>query len=213
MIFAQQISIGAYPAEKYNIASVTAVQSTLIAIVALNIITAGALITATFGIGLDLMCSAYNKVYELVQDDIDEFEKWMKENKMDGAKLKKDLENGKVQKGDGKDGNNSNDGGNGEKIAKESTLHGKVKWRRIDEGLLSGLAKVGAKAVGKLFGKGAAKVAAKGATKAAAKGAAKATTKTAAKTATKTAVKGATKAATKSAAKTTTGKLAGKLAP
>lgn len=103
MIFAQQVSIGAYPAEKYNIASVTAVQSTLIALVALNIATGGVLITATFGIGLDLMCSAYNKVYELVKDDIDEFEKWMKENNLDGAKLKKDLENGKIQKGKGGD--------------------------------------------------------------------------------------------------------------
>ena len=43
MIFAQQVSIGAYPPEKYNIASVTAVQSTLIALVALNIATGGVL--------------------------------------------------------------------------------------------------------------------------------------------------------------------------
>ena len=114
MIFAQQVSIGAYPAEKYNIASVTAVQSTLLALIALNVITGGVLITGTFGIGLDLMCSAYNKVYELVKDDIDEFEKWMKENNLDGAKLKKDLENGKVQKGKakGKEGkNNGEDNG------------------------------------------------------------------------------------------------------
>lgn len=112
MIFAQQVSIGAYPAEKYNIARVVTVQSTLIAIIALNVITGGVLITGTWGIGLDLMCAAYNKVYKVVEPDIDEFEKWMKENSMDGAKLKKELEKGDVQK------------------AAESSLK-MLKWKRI----------------------------------------------------------------------------------
>ena len=182
MIFAQQISIGAYPAEKYNLANVVAVQSTLLALIVLNVVTGGVLITATFGIGLDLMCSAYNKVYGLVQDDIDEFEKWMKENKVDSAKIMSDLKKGKVQKGKAQKGNKRKDGE--AKMAAESES-GKIRWRRIDESLLSGLVKVGTKALGKAFGKGSAKAAAKGAVKTTAK----------------------------QGAKTTLGRLAGKLAP
>ena len=112
MIFAQQVSIGSYPAEKYDLGHVVTVQSTLIAIIALNIITGGVLITGTWGIGLDLMCAAYNKVFAIVEPDIKEFEKWLKENKIDGKKLKKDLEKGNVQK------------------AAESTLK-MLKWTRI----------------------------------------------------------------------------------
>lgn len=41
MIFAQQISIGAYPAEKYNLANVVAVQSTLLALIVLNVVKEG----------------------------------------------------------------------------------------------------------------------------------------------------------------------------
>ena len=185
MIFAQQISIGAYPAEKYNLANVVAVQSTLLALIVLNVVTGGVLITSTFGIGLDLMCSAYNKVYELVQDDIDEFEKWMKENKVDSAKIMADLKRGKVQKGKAKkDDKEKKKDGDEAKMAAESES-GQIRWRRIDEGLLSGLVKVGAKALGKAFGKGAAKAAAKGAVKTTAK----------------------------QGAKTTLGRLAGRLAP
>ena len=161
MIFAQQISIGAYPAEKYNLANVVAVQSTLLALIVLNVVTGGVLITATFGIGLDLMCSAYNKVYELVQDDIDEFEKWMKENKVDSARIMDDLKKGKVQKGKAKkDDKEKKKDGDEAKMAAESES-GQIRWRRIDESLLSGLVKVGAKALGKAFGKGAAKGAVK----------------------------------------------------
>lgn len=138
------------------------------------------------------MCSAYNKVYGLVEEDIDEFEKWMEENNMDGAKLKKDLENGAVKKGNDNKGNEKEDGGEEAKQAAESTLKD-VKWQRIDENLVTGLVKAGVKAVGKMLGKGAAKAGAKSAAKGAAK----------------TAAKGAAK----QAAKTTTGKLAGKLAP
>ena len=98
MVFASQASLGTYPAEKYNIAHVVAVQSTLIAIIALNVITGGVLITGTWGIGLDLFCAAYNQVYKVVEPDIKEFEKWMKENKMDGAKMKRDLEKGDLKK-------------------------------------------------------------------------------------------------------------------
>ena len=98
MVFASQASLGTYPAEKYNIAHVVAVQSTLIAIIALNVITGGVLITGTWGIGLDLFCAAYNQVYKVVEPDIKEFEKWMKENKMDGAKMKQDLEKGDLKK-------------------------------------------------------------------------------------------------------------------
>ena len=111
MIFASQVSIGAYPAENYNIANVVAVQSTLIAIIALNVITGGVLITGTFGIGLDLMCAAYNKVYGLVEGDIEAFEKWMKENGKDGSKLKKDLETGAYKKNAEKDANGEKEGG------------------------------------------------------------------------------------------------------
>ena len=112
MIFAQQVSIGAYPAEKYNIANVVAVQSTLIALVALNVITGGVLITSTWGIGLDLMCEAYNKVYGLVENDIKTFEEWMKENNLNVAELKKDLEQGNLQK------------------VAESTFH-HIKWKML----------------------------------------------------------------------------------
>lgn len=107
------------------------------------------------------MCSAYNKVYELVQDDIDEFEKWMKENKVDSARIMDDLKKGKVQKGKAKkDDKEKKKDGDEAKMTAESES-GQIRWRRIDESLLSGLVKVGAKALGKAFGKGAAKGAVK----------------------------------------------------
>jgi len=150
-------------------------QSTLIACIFLCIITGGAIIYGTFGIGLDLMCTAYNKVFKTVEPDIVKFEKWLKEQGKDAKKMMKELKSGKKQ-----------DKNNEMKQAAESTK--KARWHRIDEGLLSGLAKLGAKAVGKAFMKGGAKATAKGAAKA------------------------TTKAATKGA-KTVAGKVAQKMAP
>lgn len=37
-------------------------------------------------------------MYKVVEPDIKEFEKWLKENKMDGAKMKQDLEKGDLKK-------------------------------------------------------------------------------------------------------------------
>lgn len=163
-------------------------QSTLIACIVLCIVTGGAIIYGTFGIGLDLMCTAYNKVFKTVEPDIVKFEKWLKEQGKDVKKMMKELK--PTTKQDKKQKTNNNQEGNEMKQAAESTK--KARWHRIDEGLLSGLAKLGAKAIGKAVMKGGAKTAAKGA--------AKATTKAVAKGAAK-------------GAKTVTGKVAQKMAP
>lgn len=155
-VFVQQISLGQYPAENYDLGKITAVQSTFIALIA--IWTAfGAGVVGTGGIALcvswiikDLSVLCYNKVFPIIEDDLKKFEEWAKNNNVDVDKATKDIANGKQPS--------------------QKDVQSKEK---ADESLFGAIAKAGAK----LIGKGASKAAGKGTAKMATKGAAKTATK------------------------------------
>lgn len=149
--FVCAINIGTYPSDKFNMATVLSVQSTLLAIIILTIVTGSAWITATFGVGLWISCAAFNKVFSMVEDDIKQFEKWTEEHNMDSKEINKEVLDGKTPA--------------------EFTSADKDK-EQVNEfvgALIKGAGKLAAKGIGKMLGKGAAKTAAKTATKTAAK--------------------------------------------
>lgn len=146
-VFVQQISLGQYPAENYDLKNVALVQTTLSLLIGIWV-AFGAGVVGTGGIALcvswivkDLSVLCYNKVFPVVEGDLKKFEKWAKSNNMDVEKSAKDISDGKK----------------GEKLAAES--------------LFGAIAKAGAKLVGKGAAKAGANAATKGATKAATKGA------------------------------------------
>ena len=147
--FVSAINLGMYPSDKFNMSTVLFVQSTLLAIIILTIATGSAWITSTFGVGLWISCAAFNKVFSMVEDDIEKFEKWVEENNMDSKKINKEV----------LDGRNPT----------EFTSDGKDK-EQVNEfvgALIKGAGKLAAKGIGKMIGKGAAKTATKTATKSA----------------------------------------------
>ena len=147
-VFVQQISLGMYPAENYDLAKVTVVQTTLMVLIAIWV-AFGAGVIGTGGIALciswiikDLSVMCYNKVFPTIEGDLKKFEEWAKSNNMDVEKTAKDIADGKAPKSNDKEQ---------EKMAAES--------------LVGALAKGAAKLVGKAVGKGATKGASKAATK------------------------------------------------
>ena len=187
-VFVQQISLGQYPAENYDLSKVTIVQTTLMALIAIWV-AFGAGVVGTGGIALcvswiikDLSVLCYNKVFPTIEKDLKKFEEWAKSNNVDVEKNAKSIGNGKTpQKGEAKPKEGEKD-----EQSKEKT----------DESLFGAIAKGAAK----VLGKGAAKAAGKGTAKAATKGAAKGATTIAGKAASKlapAATKGLTKLGSK----------------
>jgi hypothetical protein len=185
-VFVQQISLGQYPAENYDLGKVTAVQSTFMALIAIwtafgaGVVGSGGLALCVAWIVKDLSVLCYNKVFPIIEEDLKKFEEWAKSNNMDIEKTAKDISDGKAAKGDENKGTENQEGNK----------------EQADESLVGALVKGAAKLVGKGAAKGATKGAAKGATKAAAKGATTLTGKAAAKLA-PAATKGLTKMGSK----------------
>jgi len=164
-VFVQQISLGQYPAENYDLSKVTVVQTTFMALIAIWV-AFGAGVVGTGGIALcvswiikDLSVLCYNKVFPTIEEDLKKFEEWAKSNNVDVEKNAKSIGNGKTpQKGEAKPKE-----GEKEEQSKEKT----------DESLLGAIAKGAAKMLGKGAAKAATKGAAKGATTIAGKAASK----------------------------------------
>lgn len=171
--------MGGYPPENYDLAKITAVQSTFIALIAIwtafgfGVVGTGGIALCVSWIIKDLSVLCYNKVFPIIEDDLKKFEEWAKNNNVDVDKATKDIANGKQPS--------------------QKEVQSKEK---ADESLFGAIAKAGAK----LIGKGAAKAAGKGATKGAAKAATKGATTLTGKLATKlapAASKGLTKLGSK----------------
>lgn len=147
-VFVQQISLGMYPAENYDLAKVTVVQTTLMVLIAIwtaygvGVGVSGGIALCISWIIKDLSVMCYNKVFPTIEGDLKKFEEWAKSNNMDVEKTAKDIADGKAPKSADKEP---------EKMAAES--------------LVGALAKGAAKLVGKAVGKGATKGASKAATK------------------------------------------------
>lgn len=144
-----------YPAENYDLAKVTVVQTTLMVLIAIWV-AFGAGVIGTGGIALcvswiikDLSVMCYNKVFPTIEGDLKKFEKWAKSNNLDVDKNAKDIANGKAPK--------SKDKGQ----------------EKTDESLVGALVKGAAKLVGKGAAKGASKATSKGAKTIAGKAASK----------------------------------------
>ena len=153
-VFVQKISLGMYPAENYDLAKVTIVQTTLMVLIAIwtaygvGVGVSGGIALCVSWIIKDLSVMCYNKVFPTIEEDLKKFEEWAKSNNMDVEKTAKDIADGKAPKSDDKAKSNDKEQ---EKMAAES--------------LVGALAKGAAKLVGKAVGKGASKGASKAATK------------------------------------------------
>ena len=144
-----------YPAENYDLAKVTVVQTTLMVLIAIWV-AFGAGVIGTGGVALcvswiikDLSVMCYNKVFPTIEGDLKKFEEWAKSNNLDVDKNAKDIANGKAPK--------SKDKGQ----------------EKTDESLVGALVKGAAKLIGKGAAKGASKTASKGAKTIAGKAASK----------------------------------------
>lgn len=138
-----------YPAENYDLAKVTVVQTTLMVLIAIWV-AFGAGVIGTGGIALcvswiikDLSVMCYNKVFPTIEGDLKKFEKWAKSNNLDVDKNAKDIANGKAPKSKDKDKDKGQE--------------------KTDESLVGALVKGAAKLIGKGAAKGASKATSKGA--------------------------------------------------
>jgi len=119
-VFAQQASLGTYPADQYDLKNVVVVQSTLLGIIALWV-AYGAAVVGTAGIATligwiikDLSIMCYNKVFPMVEGDLKKFEEWAKSNNMNVDKAKDNLENGKKDANAGNSNSNGGEQGKGD---------------------------------------------------------------------------------------------------
>lgn len=147
-VFVQQISLGQYPSENYDLQKVTVVQTTLMVLIAIwvafgaGVVGSGGLAMCVAWIVKDLSVLCYNKVFPMIEGDLKKFEAWAKDNNMDIEKSANDIEKGKMKE-------------------------------KADESLFGAIAKGAAKLIGKGASKTAGKSAAKGATTIAGKAASK----------------------------------------